>query len=56
MEKNLLPIRQQALEFARNGRWQQLSEPAQRECQQFLSRLLKEVLASERNDDERENQ
>jgi hypothetical protein len=58
MEKNLLPIRQQALEFVRSGRWQQLPKAAQRDCQQFLSRLLKDVLASERNDDddERENQ
>ena len=56
MEKNLLPMRQQALEFARNGRWQQLRGPAQRECQQLLSRLLKVVLVSERNNDERENQ
>lgn len=57
METNLLPIRQQALAFVRSGRWQQLPKAAQHDCQQFLSRLLKDVLASERNDDdERENQ
>lgn len=56
MDENLLPIRQRTLEFVPDQHWQQLPEPAQYECQQGLSRLLKQVVASERNDHEREDQ
>lgn len=55
MDKNLLPIRQQTLEFVEHRRWQQLPASAQRECHQLLSRLLREILTLERTDDERED-
>lgn len=56
MDKNLLPIQQRTLEFAQDQRWQQLAESVRHECQQHLSQLLKQVVASERNDHEREDQ
>lgn len=55
MDKKRPPSHQQTLDFAQDQHWQQLHESVQQECQQVLSRLLKEVLESERNNDEREN-
>lgn len=55
MDKNLLPIRQQTFEFAREKRWYLLSDSAHADCQQALTQLLKQVLQSERNKHEREN-
>lgn len=57
MEKDLLPIQQQTLEFVHNERWQQLPKLTQRECEQSLSKLLKQVFATERTKGhEREDQ
>lgn len=55
MDKSLLPIRQQTLEFAQDKRWHLLPESARADCKLTLSRLLKQVLHSERINHERED-
>jgi hypothetical protein len=55
MDKGLLPIRQQTLEFARDERWQLLPDSARAECLQALAQLLKQVIESERKRHERED-
>ena len=54
MEKSLLPIRQQTLEFAQDKRWQLLPDSVRADCG-ALSKLLQQVLDSERNKHERED-
>lgn len=55
MDKSLLPIRQQTLEFAQDKRWHLLPDTARADCERSLAQLLKQILESERNKHERQD-